>query len=273
VVSKSDYSRDVVEVCKSVLIELVNILGEFKDSMVLVGGGVPPFLYPGRKDYVGTTDIDLALNHLTVTDETYRTIGTLLVQHGYREGKQPYIFERDVIIPESRTITIEVDLLSGEYGGTGESHRHQRIQDVLGKKARGCELAFMSKQEFVIEGELPEGGKDSAKLCVAGVVPFIVMKGFALSRLKEKDAWDIHFCLSSYGGNMQELLEEFGPFMKEGMVKKGLECISEKFASPEHIGPRHVADFAEVEDAEERARIIRDSFERVDYLLRKLGIR
>ena len=100
------------------------------------------------------------------------------------------------------------------------------------------------------------------------------MKGMALDdRLKEKDAWDIYFCLSSYGGDMQRLLDEFRPFMDEGLTRQGLDCISEKFASPGHIGPKHVADFEEVADDEERERIIRDSFERVDFLLRNLAIR
>lgn len=273
-VSKGDYSRAEVEACRSVLIELAHVLGEFRDSMVLVGGGVPPFLYPERKDYVGTIDIDLALDHRAISDETYRTIRTLLLRQGYREGKQPYIFERDVSVAGSRDIIIEVDFLSGEYGGTGRGHRHQRVQDIMARKARGCELAFIGKREHVIEGELPGGGQDSVRLCVAGVVPFIVMKGFAMNdRLKEKDAWDIYFCLSGYGGNLQELVEEFGPFMREGLVGQGLEYISEKFASPGHVGPKHVADFYELADGEERERIIRDAFERVDYLLRSLGIR
>jgi hypothetical protein len=40
------------------------------------------------------------------------------------------------------------------------------------------------------------GGKNSAIVRVASIVPFLVIKGMALyDRLKEKDAWDIYFCL------------------------------------------------------------------------------
>jgi len=34
---------------------------------------------------------------------------------------------------------------------------------------------------------------------------------------------------------------------------EGLQKISDKFQSPEHIGPKHVADFEGTEDEEQRA--------------------
>jgi hypothetical protein len=52
-----------------------------------------------------------------------------------------------------------------------------------------------------------------------------------------------------------------------------LTKVSEKFASPEHIGPKQVADFEAITDSEERDARQRDAFERVNYLLEKLGIR
>jgi hypothetical protein len=52
-----------------------------------------------------------------------------------------------------------------------------------------------------------------------------------------------------------------------------LQKISEKFQSPEHVGPKHVADFEGLEDEEERALKKRDAFERVDYFLRQPGLR
>jgi len=58
--------------------------------------------------------------------------------HGYRQGQnQPFIFYRDVS-SGGNTITIEVDLLAGEYKGTGSRHRTQRIQDANARKSRGC---------------------------------------------------------------------------------------------------------------------------------------
>ena len=44
---------DQNEAVRAVLIEVVNILGAFKDDMVIVGGWVPDLKYPG-KNHVGT---------------------------------------------------------------------------------------------------------------------------------------------------------------------------------------------------------------------------
>ena len=53
---------------------------------------------------------------------------------------------------------------------------------------------------------------------------------------------------------------------------EGLRKIQEKFLSPEHVGPRSVADFEELTDADARALLERDAFERVSYLLTQLRV-
>jgi hypothetical protein len=52
----------------------------------------------------------------------------------------------------------------------------------------------------------------------------------------------------------------------------GLEKIANKFASEKEVGPKFVADFEEIADPEEREMVQRDTYERVNYILRKLGI-
>jgi hypothetical protein len=274
-VTKADYGKREVEASRSVLVELIHLLGEFKDSIVLVGGSVPPLLYREiAKDYVGTLDVDLALNHLTIDDETYQTIRNALLKRGYKEGKQPFIFYREVPTEYGNPVIVEVNLLSGEYGGTGKSHRTQKVQDVHARKARGCDLAFENFVTVEVEADLPDGGRDRVICKVAAVVPFIVMKGMALAdRMKEKDAWDLYYCLTHHPSGIEKLIKEFRPHIDHKLVQEALRKISEKFASPEHIGPRHVADFESVTDMEEREALQRDVFERVDRLLRELGIR
>ncbi|GAH75557.1 unnamed protein product, partial [marine sediment metagenome] len=48
-----------------------------------------------------------------------------------------FIFYRTIPVKDGRNITVEVDLLAGEYGGTGKAHRTQSVQDVRARKARG----------------------------------------------------------------------------------------------------------------------------------------
>ena len=122
--TKGDYGEREVEAARSVLIELVHILAEFRESSVVVGGSVISLLYPElAKIYVGTLDVDVALDHRVIDDETYRTISEQLLKRGYVEGKQPFIFSRIVEVEGEETIKVEVDFLAGEYEGTSQGHR------------------------------------------------------------------------------------------------------------------------------------------------------
>ena len=108
---------------------------------------------------------------------------------------------------------------------------------------------------------------------VASIVPFLVMKGMAMyDRLKPKDAWDVYFCMKNHPGGLGALTLEFEPHVSHALVREGLGKIAGKFASPDHIGPRHVADFDEIEDPDDRAIRQRDAHEVVAELIRRLGI-
>ncbi|MBD2181888.1 hypothetical protein H6S82_00280 [Planktothrix sp. FACHB-1355] len=272
-VAKRDYTQMAVEAARSVLLELVRILGEYRNEIVIIGGWVPELLLSeAQQRHIGSTDVDIALNHRTLQAAGYKTIQELLLARGYREGRQPFIFSRTVTVND-REIVVQVDFLAGEYEGSAKSHRTQEIQDIRARKARGCDLAFELFTEVRISGTLPGGGIDSASLRVASIVPFLVMKGMALyDRLKEKDAWDIYFCLYNYPGGLDALVEEFKPHITRGLVREGLSKIAEKFASPSHIGPVFVSDFEELSDPVEREFLQRDAYERVNYLLTQLGI-
>lgn len=269
-----DYSADQVEAARSVLLELVHLLGEYRDDIVVVGGWVPQLILPpGRTPHVGSIDVDLALNHRNLREAGYATIQTLLARRGYEQDpRQPFIYHRTVVV-HGDVIKVEVDFLAGEYEGTGAKHRTQPVHEGRARKARGCDLAFDLYVETNIEGQLPEGGRDQARIRVSSVVAFLVMKGMALhDRLKEKDAWDIYFTLINYPGGLDALAEEIRLHLNHGLVQEGLRKIAEKFASPEDVGPKFVVDFEDIQDRDERAIRMRDAYERVGYLLRTLEL-
>jgi hypothetical protein len=264
-VTQRDYSEEIVEAAKSVLIELTRLLGEYRDKIVLVGGWVPGLQY---SDHVGSRDVDIALDHTELQEAGYRKIEELLISAGYRKDEdQPFRYWRTV-----NGVEVEVDLLSGEYAGTGRSHRHQKILDIRARKVRGVEIAFHDPVELEVTGQRPDGGIDTVTVRIAGVVPFIVMKSMALNtRMKEKDAYDIYFCLLKYRGGVISVIKEFDPYKKHGLVKETLEILSAKFKSPEHTGPVDVVNFLEIDNVEERERIQRDAYERVDFLIKHLS--
>ncbi len=270
--SRADYPPDAVEAAKSVLVELVHILGEYRDDMVIVGGWVPPLLMPDSTGHVGSTDVDIALNHLADNDEAYSRISTSLKVNAYRQDdSQPFIWYREVT-RGTATVTVEVDFLAGEYGGRGRNRRTQHVQDLQPRKARGADLLFGETIQREIEGRLPSGALDTVMVKVAGVVPYLVMKSAALNtRIKQKDAYDIWFILANYPGGVTAVIEEYRPFIDHGLVRETVTILEGKFASPTHFGPASVADFLEL-DGDENELVRRDAFERVQALLGGLRV-
>lgn len=274
-VSKSQYGDKEIRACKAVLLELVHLLGEIKDEMVIIGGWTPAFLFQQSDDpHVGSLDIDVALDFSKIPDDTYQTMLKAFLKRGYTQDKeQPFRFFRKVKIEGAELVNVEVDLMAGEYGGTGKGHRTQKVQDIRARKARGCDLAFDFSNTVTLEGELPEGGKDKVSFKVAGIIPFLVMKGMAMyERMKEKDAYDIYYCVEHYPGGVEGLAPEFRPHLKNKLIIEGLEKIRNKFASVEHIGPKWVADFLEVTEKEDRDIIMRRAYEKISELLDILKI-
>jgi len=272
--TKSDYRQEPYDACHSVLVELLQLLGEYRHMAVLVGGWVPAFLTKEKgREHVGTLDIDLALDFQQIPESSYAPILKLLTERGYeRNADQPFRFMRTVRSPNGREIPVEVDFLSGEYGGTGKKHRTQRIQDLQARKARGCDLALHQWSIEQISGRMPDGSWNQVSLKVAGVVPFLVMKGFALAdRMKEKDAYDAYFVVRHYPGGVEALLQEFAPLVENRLVRQGLEDLWEKFQRLDATGPIWVANFLELE-GEDREFALRDAFERISRLLQTLGV-
>lgn len=271
-VSRSDYSSDGVQAARAVMLELYRLLGEYGEHLVVVGGWVPDLLIPqGAEPHVGSMDVDLAINHRSIPEEGYKTIRELLESRGYQQGKQPFIFLKTVPV-EEREVLVQVDFLAGEYGGTGTSHRTQAAQDMRPRKARGADLAFENPAGTLLKGILPGGGKDQARILVASIPAFLIMKGFALGdRLKEKDAYDIVYCLRNSPGGIEPLSAALRQLAGSKLVQESLQILAEKFADPESVGPVQVANFQEIADPEERELIQRDAYERVQALLEALA--
>ncbi len=274
-VNRTDYSDDLVEAARSVLLELAHVLGAFRDHFALVGGWVPELLLPGAPvPPVGTLDVDVALNHRTLHEAGYATIHESLIARGYYQKPRhwPFQYWRKVQVG-GHEYEVRVDFLAGEYEGTGNKHSSQKVLDMRPLKARGCDLAFEHIVFLRVSGSLPGGALDSAEIPVTNISTFLVMKAMALSdRIKEKDAWDIYRCVANYPGGPDALADEFRPLLRNGLVQEALHKIADKFASPGHYGPVAVADFDNLADPEDRDLRERDAYEQVHRLLEGLGI-
>lgn len=275
-VKQSDYAPPEVKACLSVLVEVMTVLGEFRENIVIVGGNVPPLLIPSAKaKHPGTLDIDLAIDNKHVSNDNYRTIVKTLKARGYyqKEGEQPFVFYRDIDGEAEEKITVQIDLLAGEYGGTGKRHRHQKIQDAQARKARGCDLVFDNPVKVKVKGRLPNGAIHEVIVKIPSIGPFMVTKGMALwSRIKEKDAFDIYYCCRYYPGGIAALVRDIKPLVNSKLASEGFGKIMARFMDINAIGPVGVADFLELEDREEYLRIQREAFELINTLMTELGI-
>ena len=270
--TQGDYDDRRVKLAKAVLAEVFRALGEYHDHLVLVGGWVPGMLMRNAEQpHIGSLDVDIALDQHAITDDCYSRISKLLAGLGFAvDPKSPHRFWKD-IEDGSGKFRAFIDLLAAEYGGRGRKHEHQHIQDLDARKARGCDLAIQHNVSVSVETRLPNGANAKVDLRVSSVAAFIVMKAFAVrGRRKDKDAYDIAYCLNSYPGGVEGVAKEFTGFVTHGLVVEALQILEEDFKTPEHVGPVSVADFREVAEPEERSVICRDASERVLELVQQL---
>ena len=282
----SDMDEGLVKASQTILLEIMTVLGAYRDSLVLVGGWAPYFIVETFKAdddnfiHVGSLDIDIAVNPKKVSEDEYASILKLIGERGYknssdREGRIiPFVFEKSISIPGyEEPQLIEIDFLGPEYGGRGRQHRHQIVQsDFFVRKARGVDIVFEHFFTYGLKGNLPEGACNEIEIKVADPVSVLTMKGIVIDlRYSEKDAYDIYSVIAHYKGGFQAVAEMVKPYKKNKLVNEGLINIQKKFKTKDSIGPQWVADFLlSGEIGEERDRVVTDAYMQVNAFLREL---
>lgn len=262
------YSKSVAESSKSVLIEVLRVLGSYRDYLVLTGGWAPYFVlerFGEGGHHSGSIDIDFVLNPALIDLRVYETIVSLIEKRGYRpfvatDGEVlPYRFYRSVRSPlDGVEYRIGVDFISEPYVVERLSPDKFLVvqRDLQAVVIRGSSVVFSHNFEHRIEGILPSGAETKAVAKVSDVVGCLATKGLALKgRYKEKDAYDIYFVLRYYKGGPKKVAEEVRSFIDEPVVAEALEEIRDKFRTVRSEGPFQVAYFLAPEDERLRERI------------------
>ncbi len=81
---------------------------------------------------------------------------------------------------------------------------------------------------------------------------------------KNKDAYDIIYCLRNYPGGSAVLSGEFRTLLPNHLIEHGLNLLSELFESIESMGPKAYAERSQPDDYENYRR---EALERVKELL------
>ncbi len=265
-----DYSEGQKIAAYMILGEIVNLLGEFSDNLRIIGGWVPTLLYPDS-EHIGSIDVDVLINQLQIKKaESYRTIKRLLEQNGYKRHPEKYFTFVKTVIVQGIVYDVDVDFLSGKYGGDGGSVS-KHVDGIKTLPATGGNFAFeFPPVDVLIEYTRSDGALDSGHVNVISVVPYLVMKAAALGRGKPKDAYDIYCTIDNYKGGVRALVNEFEPYANKELVQTMCQKLDKKFASIQHVGPVDVAAFLGVTDGEEIERIKQDAYQKVHYLVSKI---
>lgn len=230
------------DAARAVLIEVINVLGAFKDDIVIVGGWVPDLKYPDKK-HIGSLDVDLAIGPNAVGKDVYSSILNRLAESNYTHHTAPTRFIREVPnAPEP----VKVDLISGEYLTEGDKTRAIMVDALKINSLRGVDLAFENCEEITIEGKMPSGLDNVVHARIVSPEAFLLIKAFALDeRNKEKDAYDIAFVLQHYEPSIEALAGNLQPIVEDGLGADALQILRDKFRTLDSVGPVNAASVAE----------------------------
>lgn len=278
--SAADYDDRTTAAVKQVLVEIGQILGSFKGKFAVVGGAVP-WLLLGNEDmpHVGTLDVDLGLDPEALGDGEYATLIDALRGHGYHQREELRRFQLVRQVPTEdggAAIEIIVDFLMPRDAEIVKNSP-PLISDFAVQRADGADLAVRFYQMVAIEGPMPAGGTNRVEIAVCSIPALLAMKGHAIERrYKQKDAYDIYYCIRNYPGGVGALAEACRPLLGHASGAAGYGFIASKFETAESYGPTCVRRFVEDTDVlRDRTpeQWQQDAFGQVDAWLRALGVR
>jgi hypothetical protein len=278
--SAADYDDRTTTAVKSVLIEIGQILGSFKGKFAVVGGAVPWLLLNNEvMPHVGSLDVDLSLDAEALGDGEYVTLIDALKRHDYdqREELRRFQLVRKVPVKDGGApIDIIVDFLMPRDAEIVKNNP-PLLNNFAVQRADGADLALRFYQMVAIDGPMPAGGTNRVEIAVCSIPALLAMKGHALrGRHKQKDAYDIYYCIRNYPDGIGALAESCRPILGRPKGAEGYRYIAEKFDTAGGYGPTCVRNFvADTQILGERSadQWQQDAFGQVDEWLRALGLR
>jgi hypothetical protein len=278
--SAADYDDRTTAAVKAVLIEIGQILGSFKGKFAIIGGAVPWILL-GNEDmpHVGTLDVDLGLDAEALGDGEYATLIDALRGHGYEQRAELRRFQLVRKVPAEdggSPIDIIVDFLMPRDAEIVKNVP-PLISEFAVQRADGADLALRFYQMVAIAGPMPAGGTNRVEIAVCSIPALLAMKGHALQgRYKQKDAYDIYYCIRNYPDGVEALAEACRPLLEHASGAEGYRLVAEKFDTVDGHGPSCVRRFVQDTDILGDFTLDQwqqDAFGQVDAWLRALGLR
>jgi hypothetical protein len=276
----NEYDDRTTAAVKSVLIEIGQILGSFQGKFAVIGGAVPWLLLDNLDmPHVGTIDVDLSLNAEALGDGEYVRLVEALMTKGYSQNKELKKFQlvRSIAVTDGgNAIDIIVDFLMPRDAAI-DRNTPPIIDDFAVQRADGADLAMRFNQMVAVRGAMPNGGTNKVEIAVCSIPALLAMKGHAIQRrYKQKDAYDIYYCIRNYPTGIAALADDCRPLLELPSGVAGYGFISDKFDTVDGFGPTCVKDF--VQDSKilgdrSAEQWQQDAFGQVDEWLRALKLR
>lgn len=289
---RDEYTPAAVAACEKALRTLITKIGPWGAQVVLIGGMAPKYLVGSlpldSPRHIGTTDLDVVVGVALETDEeaAYRTLQKNLIETGFQVSVDPDSLQETTFCWERQVDGVRVALEffcpvgDGRAGtlrrnpGTGIGSRISAI------RMRGAELAAFDYVTVQLDGDTLDGGgiREQVLVKVANVLPFLVLKAFALAeRDKDKDAYDIVWTLNAYPDGPAGVVSAAmkSPVISSGDILPAMAALADSFATPAHSGPARYARFQAMDrnDAEEAERLCRFAHGTVKEFFREWEVR
>lgn len=243
----NDYDDMGARAVYSVLLEIGQVLGAYRDRFVVIGGAVPWLLLPDAEPaHIGTLDIDLSLDAQALGEGDYKNLVESLQAAGYQRAAQDmkwFQLRRTVQLDGDEPVAVIIDLLMPREAKF-RRNKPPLLANFAVQKADGAGVAMRSFVRHRFDGTMPDGRHNTVELRVASIPALLVMKGYALvGRDKLKDAYDIYFSVREFEGGPHALAEACRPLLGDPVALEGFRHIAGKFADDAAFGPVTVRQF------------------------------
>jgi hypothetical protein len=196
--------------------------------------------------HVGSLDVDLSPDADALGDGEYVTLIDALKAQGYdqREGLRRFQLVRKVPAKDGGApIDIIVDFLMPRDAEIVKNNP-PLLDNFAVQRADGADLALRFYQMVAIDGPMPAGGTNRVEIAVCSIPALLAMKGHALhGRHKQKDAYDIYYCIRNYPDGISALAKACRPILDRPRGEEGYRYIAEKFDTANGYGPTCVRNF------------------------------
>lgn len=277
--SATEYDDVTAGAVLSVLLEIGQVLGAFRDRFVVIGGSVPWLLLPNAQpSHIGTLDIDLSLDAEALGDGDYKSLVDSLLAAGYTRNEAEmkwFQLRRLIEVPNHGPVPVLVDLLMPREAKF-KRNKPPLLANFAVQKADGAGVAMKSYVKHTIDAKMPDGRPNAVDLRVASIPALLVMKGYALAgRDKQKDAYDIYFSVRGFEPDIDALAAECMRLIADPIALTGFRYISSKFRREDDYGPTSVRTFLEdsgsfADMTPEQVQV--DAYRQVHALLFRMGL-